>query len=453
MSSIILKLLFQQQMRRFDWDMKHESFSSLIKKVSTLFSIANEKDILFTWIDEQNDRIVFDTDDEFKHIVRCVRRSGINTNEVLRLEVQLKNSTNEKLTTSIESTSVACAIAAPIHDNVTCDECGMSPIIGVRFKCSTREDFDLCANCEVKIIQPFSMIKIYLPEQAPQAILIALRDRHHDRHHGRHQGHGFGHHRGRHGIFGPNFGPRGCGPMGWQFARNNRHGNPNGVDSSEASKATVDVKPMARFIKDVTFPDGTTTAPNSKFIKIWKLRNDGEISWPETVGLVANGGDLMTEDNLFLPVVSLGIGEEADVSLTLTAPINEGRYISYFRLVTKQGDEGVFFGQRLWVDIRVEAEDHSASWQVVSENLSTNEYVNEDNSLETPSDVIHLYTNELRVLKEMGFTETDSVLSALKEVYGPPSSSESAVNAEAMCRVVMHLLGQSMTSSYLNTSI
>ena len=47
---------------------------------------------------------------------------------------------------------------------------------GDRYKCSVREDFDLCASCESKEIQPHPMIKIYTPEQAPAAILIALRE-------------------------------------------------------------------------------------------------------------------------------------------------------------------------------------------------------------------------------------------------------------------------------------
>ena len=34
-----------------------------------------------------------------------------------------------------------------IHKNVLCDGCGMNPIVGIRYKCKTCDDFDYCQNC------------------------------------------------------------------------------------------------------------------------------------------------------------------------------------------------------------------------------------------------------------------------------------------------------------------
>jgi hypothetical protein len=34
------------------------------------------------------------------------------------------------------------------HFGYSCDRCGMTPIVGIRYKCTTCPDFDLCSACE-----------------------------------------------------------------------------------------------------------------------------------------------------------------------------------------------------------------------------------------------------------------------------------------------------------------
>ena len=48
-----------------------------------------------------------------------------------------------------------------------CDECHMYPIIGPLFTCSGRTNYDLCSACEDKRPQPFPMLKTYIPVTPP----------------------------------------------------------------------------------------------------------------------------------------------------------------------------------------------------------------------------------------------------------------------------------------------
>ena len=60
------------------------------------------------------------------------------------------------------------------HLNVTCDGCGVSPIIGVRYKCCICRDYDFCSNCEEKLGHQHPFIKLMSPDKTPTAIIVAI---------------------------------------------------------------------------------------------------------------------------------------------------------------------------------------------------------------------------------------------------------------------------------------
>jgi len=50
--------------------------------------------------------------------------------------------------------------AGEVHVNVTCDGCNMSPIVGPRYKCLVRDDFDLCTRCNSLEAEPFPKVRV-----------------------------------------------------------------------------------------------------------------------------------------------------------------------------------------------------------------------------------------------------------------------------------------------------
>jgi len=105
-------------------------------------------------------------------------------------------------------------------------------------------------------------------------------------------------------------------------------------------------------VNDVSIEDGINFTPGQPFIKIWKMRNEGPIPWPESTRLIFVGGDKIS--NLeYVYVPSIEVNGEVDISVEMQAPSKPGRYVSYWRLVTP---DGVRFGQRVWADITVTGE-------------------------------------------------------------------------------------------------
>lgn len=81
---------------------------------------------------------------------------------------QINESMNQSMNQSLNSSSIQKPKA--VHKNYVCDGCNADPIVGIRYKCSVRPDYDLCEKCEAKMDTPYPMIKIREPKHAPKAI-------------------------------------------------------------------------------------------------------------------------------------------------------------------------------------------------------------------------------------------------------------------------------------------
>jgi hypothetical protein len=112
----------------------------------------------------------------------------------------------------------------------------------------------------------------------------------------------------------------------------------------------------AKFVNDVTVPDGTDYYPGDKFTKTWRLKNYGTCTWASDVDLVFTDGNAMSGPAVVDLNKTVYPGETIDVSVELVAPSTKGSYTGYWML---RSNNGVLFGlgpyqnKAFWVQIDV----------------------------------------------------------------------------------------------------
>jgi len=162
-------------------------------------------------------------------------------------------------------------------------------------------------------------------------------------------------------------------------------------ENEETGKPTRD---SARFVKHVTVPDNMTVAPGEVISKVWRVRNDSQLAWPENCQLIHIGGQSF---GFVATPVRGGVapGTEADISTTLTVPTAPGCHQCFFRLSA----ESRKFGQRLWVSVIVKG---------ASSSSDTDDFIAITSSLPFTEEAPFRFQNELIRLQEMGFTDVDT---------------------------------------------
>lgn len=223
------------------------------------------------------------------------------------------------------------------HKGVQCDGCGMHPIVGPRYKSLVKDDYDLCQSCFSEIGNEEEYMRLdralYRPPHKERSF------------HGR-----------RHFHKSPGFYHSRCPaliPSAQALPGGNPWNSPAQALSVGKPANKAPGKLDCRFVQDVTIFDGTQLAPGTPFTKIWRLRNNGSLRWPHQTQLVRVGGDdLGAGDVVNLEIQEQGylVDEELDAAVDFLAPIQPGRYVSYWRLMAPSGQK---FGQRVWVLIQV----------------------------------------------------------------------------------------------------
>jgi hypothetical protein len=115
----------------------------------------------------------------------------------------------------------------------------------------------------------------------------------------------------------------------------------------------------ARFLGDVTIPDGTLLYPETSFTKIWRLQNIGSCSWTTSYDLVFYSGDLMDGPTVVSLPYNVNPGDTIELSIHFTAPHRAGTYQGNWML---RDANGILFGvganasQPIWTRIVVRRE-------------------------------------------------------------------------------------------------
>ncbi len=123
-----------------------------------------------------------------------------------------------------------------------------------------------------------------------------------------------------------------------------------------AATATPVPCDAVKFVKDVTYPDDSEVAPGAAFVKTWRLQNVGSCTWNSNYTIVPTGGDLMgAPSSVLITNDTVAPGESVDVSVTLTAPSENGTYRGDWMVRNASGAQfGLGDGTKpFWVQIKV----------------------------------------------------------------------------------------------------
>lgn len=114
---------------------------------------------------------------------------------------------------------------------------------------------------------------------------------------------------------------------------------------------------LAKFLSDITIPDGTVFEPGETFTKTWRLKNVGSCAWTSGYDIVFSGGDAMDAPaSVQLTAGTVNPEQNVDISVDLTAPSASGTYRGNWQL---RDPSDVLFGVTnsssglFWVEIEV----------------------------------------------------------------------------------------------------
>ena len=155
--SLTLKVSNNDVMRRFTTS--SHLYSEVCEKIQELFPNENKEIINLSYLDDEGDKIIISSQNEFEEALVVQKSMMEKAGTSYRFDVVIPGQSVNNLPNA-NPISAGHLNNNVVHQGVTCDGCGLSPIVGTRYKCSIRDDFDLCEHCESSETQPHPMLKI-----------------------------------------------------------------------------------------------------------------------------------------------------------------------------------------------------------------------------------------------------------------------------------------------------
>ncbi|MFP3854001.1 MAG: NBR1-Ig-like domain-containing protein [Anaerolineales bacterium] len=120
----------------------------------------------------------------------------------------------------------------------------------------------------------------------------------------------------------------------------------------EEKAASADCVDGARFLEDLTLPDGSQVAPGGTIDKRWSVENSGSCDWGVGYRLIPQEGNplVRSRETALYPARA---GATAIWRVTFQAPEEPGEYIGSWQAYTPKGQP---FGDPVFVLIEVDAE-------------------------------------------------------------------------------------------------
>uniref|UniRef100_A0A0M3HRS2 N_BRCA1_IG domain-containing protein n=2 Tax=Ascaris TaxID=6251 RepID=A0A0M3HRS2_ASCLU len=126
------------------------------------------------------------------------------------------------------------------------------------------------------------------------------------------------------------------------------YGSPNTIGMPPPEYTTR--LPSMQFVQDITIGEGESVPPSTRFVKTWRVRNNGTEAWPAGCYIAYMEGDKLSDVTRSW-VQPLRAGEEGNVSVEMMSPAMRGIYQSRWQLNTSSG---IPFGESIWCIITVD---------------------------------------------------------------------------------------------------